>query len=54
MIPMVEKLFRQREDKIQNLLSSKNTNKLKEIKNEKDAYEFGEFIAKQNDTYLGR
>ena len=54
MIPMVEKLFRQREDKIKNLLSSQNTNKLKEIKNEKDAYEFGEFIAKQNDTYLGR
>ena len=54
MIPMVEKLFKQRENKIQNLLSSKNTKQLKEIKNEKDAYEFGEFIAKQNDTYLGR
>lgn len=54
MIPMVEKLFKQRENKIQNLLSSENTKQLKEIKNEKEAYEFGEFMAQQNDTYLGR
>lgn len=65
MISMVEKLFRQREDKIKNLLSSKNVNKLKphsynfdkEIKNEKMAYKFGKDIAKnneQNNTYLGR
>ena len=65
MASMVEKLFRQREDEVRNLLSSKNVNKLKpysysldkEIKNEKMAYKFGKDIAKnneQNNTYLGR
>ena len=63
MISMVEKLFRQREDKIQNLLSSKNVNQLKphssnsdeEIENEKMAYESGkDVVNKQNNTYLGR